>query len=124
MRKFKLDLDELEVESFHVGGGGGIGTVRGREDTVFLNDGDTQVNCNNTEYTCSCQTDCVAGSCTHCSGVQATCGTTYCAPGCGATAGTCEGSCNTCNTCAQNCTVQSAGCNSQYSDCTCYPAGC
>lgn len=34
MRKFKLDLDTLVVESFALGGSGGVGTVRARDSMV------------------------------------------------------------------------------------------
>lgn len=89
MRKLRLDVETLVVESFEAGVGRGVGTVRAHDDTFEVID-DT-MNCQNTEFSCSdCATDCYDGTCTTGGGPTAlvqnscaglTCGFS-CAPGC------------------------------------------
>lgn len=96
MRKIRLDVDALEVESFEVGGIDGAGTVRGHasdDGTCASMDlyapegcaggGNTQVPCGG-GATCSCQPQTCNGTCFHtckfsCEG-GLTCEYPYCLP--------------------------------------------
>ena len=71
MRKLRLHLDQLEVETFEVSEGGERkGTVNGAERTIYCNT-DEVANCSN--YTCD-PPSCPAESC-------GDCGTYYCGSG-------------------------------------------
>jgi hypothetical protein len=99
MKKLKLDLDDLRVDSFDTtpaAAAGERGTVHGQYPETYRG-------CNTDEETC----DSCFGSCGD------TCGYS-----CNGTCGTCAESCNgTCNTCYTNC----GSCPGQWScDPSCY----
>lgn len=76
MRKLKLKLDELSVESFVLGGEGGVGTVRARS-VVY---DDPTVEGDTCYQTCQCgiSGDCI-WSVNYCpSGGAPSCGVTFC----------------------------------------------
>jgi hypothetical protein len=94
MRKLKLSIDALQVESFHaVGPGSGRGTVPGHNPTYYLDE---------------CQTP--AGTCdAGCTQGYNTCGT--CMESCWGTCVSCAATCNgTCgNTCGNTCGCGTGG---------------
>lgn len=105
MKKLRLDLDELSVQSFETGGEGGLGTIQGNDD-------------DSTEATVCAYDTC---ECAGQSGYDycAESGTVYCKK---TVAGTCHGStCDNARTCWVNCTNQSpctgTGCGTENTYC-------
>jgi hypothetical protein len=96
MRKLKLRMDDLAVDSFSIAAAEGSGTVRGREITQ---------NCGGTDY-CTLGSSC-DGSC------YASCGD----PDCGSYYCTGDNSCYA--SCADGCTVYGSCEGSCWATCTC-----
>lgn len=91
MRKLRLDMDELRVESFDTTAAGGArrGTVRGNADGVASAEPDT---CQSQDAQCSDDSNCAQSCPWTCAGDPVSCG------------GSCEGSCHTCpDTCGRTC---------------------
>ena len=113
MKKLRLQLDELQVESFHtVRTEPARGTVRANAPTWYCTE---QIDCTY-DYGCETQNESCNGSCATCFG--GTCENT-CYNSCNGTCnvscyGTCDASCNTCEfTCYESgcaCTVQWSAC--------------
>jgi hypothetical protein len=91
MRKMKLDMDALKVESFDTGGGNGLGTVRAHNEEATLVIGGCptplciepnkcaslgpEASCGDTMYTCAIQ-----NTCNESCNVQTVCGASACCP--------------------------------------------
>jgi hypothetical protein len=102
MRKLKLDIDKLQVESFEVGAKGHVATVRAHEDSEETFVGDTNCGtCTPQSWGGSCQVFGCAGS-PNCTGACTLWGCTD------------EQTCQTCQTynCGAWCTLETCG------DCT------
>jgi hypothetical protein len=103
MKKLKLQLDELQVESFQTARAEAPGgTVRGNAPTWFCTE---QIDCT-WDYGCETEAASCNGSCQSCAD---TCGVS------------CYGSCNaTCASCDYSCYESGCACSVQWSACGVY----
>jgi hypothetical protein len=106
MRKLKLEIADLRVESFHVAAEGRGGTVGGHaKETLGCPTGAT---CWGTCVSCNGTCDSCNATCATCA---ATCGTCACSadPSCASCALTCDATCGSCNPITCNPTVDPFG---------------